>query len=88
MRDSVSWVARHGWGLGAVRKAGCKAGNKVGTLLRNPPPVGGGNLWPRPREDCCRFDALRGVGRETTKKRPGAVCPRPLVMCQAVTLAV
>ena len=40
-----------------------RAGNKVGTLLRNPPPVGGGDLWPRSRGNCCRSDALRGVGR-------------------------
>ena len=34
------WVARHGWGLGAVRKAGCKAGNKVGSAPWNIPAVG------------------------------------------------
>lgn len=85
--DLGSWWPATG-GAWASDRAVSKAGNKVGTLLRNPPPVGGGNLWPRPRGDCCRSDALLGVGRETTKKGPGAVCPRPLVVCQAVTVAV
>lgn len=34
------WVARHGWGLDAMQKAGYKAGNKVGSAPWNIPAVG------------------------------------------------
>lgn len=51
-----------------VNGAVCKAGNTVGTLPRNPPPVGG-DLRYCPRGDCSRSDALRGVGWETQKHR-------------------
>ncbi len=72
---------RHGWpatdGAGASDRAVSKAGNKVGTLLRNPPPVGGSDLWICPRGDCCRSDALRGVGfgenRGVSKVSMGAI---------------
>lgn len=57
------WVARHGWGLGAVRKAGCKAGNKVGSAPWNIPAVGlvrDGKTGPRGIFRRC--DPLRGMG--------------------------
>ena len=57
----VSWVARHGWGLGAVRKAGCKAGNKVGCAPWNIPAVGlGGDGETGPRGIFRHLDALKG----------------------------
>lgn len=64
------WVARHGWGLGAVRKAGCKAGNKVGFAPWNIPAVGlGGDGKAGSRGIFRRCDPLRGMGFECALSR-------------------
>ena len=58
-----SRAARHGWGLSVVLKAGCKAGNKVGSAPWNIPTVGlGGDGETGPRGIFRRCDPLRGIG--------------------------
>ena len=57
------WVARHGWGLGAEGKAGCKAGNKVGFAPWNIPAVGlDEDRGAAARGIFRRCDPLRGIG--------------------------
>ena len=55
-------VARLGRGRGAFRWVGAWRGQRWVPLHSNPPLEVGGDLPPCPRWDCCRFDALRGIG--------------------------
>ena len=54
--------ARHGSALGAGRQV--QQGGEQGGYAPSQSPAGWWcDLWPRSRGNCCRSDALRGVGR-------------------------